>query len=491
MTELLAASNQSSESTKSRGSWIPYLLLGLVANAAIWSTALAYLKFAPRTYSSEWTITLPGSGSSTNVTLPDMGAASSRVDSPFDGSSKRDPRENYKFIAASEPVRKAAAAQLNIPMGEVARPRIKIVDNSTLMMFDVRADSPEKARDQSLALYKAFQGKLTELRLEQTSQEKSGVQATLVDAQKKLELAQRRLSDYKARSGLAADAQLEQLSSNIEQLRQQKAQAIAQQQEADARLQELSARLKVSAPQAAEAFVLKEDPLLAQYKEDYSQATASLTVLSTKYGPNHPAVMRERRRQQSAQAALQTRSSSILGRPVEERTLAQLNLGDSNQGAARQELFHELVGVQAAKEGHQANARALDQQIAQLEKRLQTLGQYSSTLEGLRRDLQIAETVFSSTLAGLDIGKSDIFGAYPPVQLLTEPTIPNSAITPNKPFTLLGAAAGSLIVSIGFVLLGLRKPKTMKAEQVERVQREPILVRPESRSEVLDLSNNK
>lgn len=499
MTESLAASNPSLESSKARRvNWIPYLLIGLVANAAIWSLALAYLRFASPIYTSKWILTLPGTGTFTDINLPDIGRASAGVQSAYKDPNG-DPRENYKVIAESEAVRSAAAKELNMTVSEFGKPRIKVIVNTTLMDMEFAGDNPELAHDKSWALYRAFQARLTELRLEDVAQRNASTQSALVASQQKLELAQRRLSEYKARSGLVSDNQISQLSDSIESLRRQKAEILARQQEANARLGGLSTNLNVSAQQAADAFSLKVDQVFQGHRTEYSQATSALAGLTSRYGANHPAVVRERGRQQAALAALQARSQEVLGQPAQEATLAQLNLGDMNTGggASREGLFRDLVTVQTEQQGYEASAQELDRQIAQLEQRLKTLAQYSSTLDALRRDLQVAETVFSSTLASLDLGKStEMFGTYPRVQLLTEPDLPKKPSSPNKQFTLLGAAAGSFALSMGLLLFWMRQSwmrqrKAFKSEQTQLTSSGGRLIHSEPRSQVLDLSNNK
>lgn len=100
-----------------------YLLLGLLANLSIWGIAFLYLKFVPPTYVSESAISLPSLTSTSTVNLPGIGEASYQNSSPYD-STTRDPRENYKFLGLSEPVLKAAATKINIPLGEFDKPHI-------------------------------------------------------------------------------------------------------------------------------------------------------------------------------------------------------------------------------------------------------------------------------------------------------------------------------------------------------------------------------
>jgi len=199
MTESIKISKSSAKSAVKQGRWEIYLILALLANAAIWGAALIYLKIKKPIYSSTWAVTLPGLVSEANVSLPNIGQASYQNSSPY-GVATQDPRENYKFIAQSEPVLKAAAAQMNMPPGQFGQPRIKLADSTTIMEFEFKGTSPEEARSKSFALYKALQARLTQLRAQEAVQRDQGFQSALSNSQRKLEIAQKRLSEYKAHS---------------------------------------------------------------------------------------------------------------------------------------------------------------------------------------------------------------------------------------------------------------------------------------------------
>jgi uncharacterized protein involved in exopolysaccharide biosynthesis len=276
-------------------------------------------------------------------------------------------------------------------------------------------------------------------------------------------MAQKRLSDYKAISGLNSSDQLKALSDNIEALRKQKAEIVAQQQQSNARLQQLAANLNLSEQDAAKAFVLQTDQVFQQNLKNYSEASANLVTLSARFLPDHPTLVTEQNKRDAAARALLNRSESLLGQPVSQKLLQQLNLNNSN-GSARENLFQSLVDAQAENRGLQSQAKETEQQISQLENRLRALSQKETTLEALRRELQVAEAVFSSTLANLDIIRSNAFGSYPLLQIVAEPNLPRSPSSPKKLFILLGATAGSLFVSAGILAFWLRQRRMMMLE---------------------------
>lgn len=462
MTKFFNIPYQTPTLPKMRLFWMPFLLLGLVANAGMWSLALFYLKVTPSSYTSSWTLSLPGTVNNTKLNLPNSGTASSEATSPY-ANTAQDPREIYKFIATSDLVQKAAAKELNLPPEKFGQPRIKIVNNTTLMSFELNGSTPEETQKKSFAFHKAFLARLNELRREEAAQKYAKMQGPISEAQKKLTAAQKRLSDYQVDSGLASTTQIEQLSANIEQLRKQRVEVLAQQQSSSSKLRQLSSNLEVTAPQASDAFTLKADQLFQQYLKDYNTSTATLVQLSSKYLPDNPAVVREQSKLDSVKSALLNRSQVLLGRAVDEATLAQLNIGGSEQnGTSREVLFKDLVTSQVEQQGLRASVEELDKQIIQLEARLKNLAQSGSRLESLKRDMQLAEAVFTSTLASSDIGKSTIVGSYPDVQLLAEPNLPDAPTSPKKKLVLLGAGFGSLLTITGLSLLALYKYRETK-----------------------------
>ena len=186
---------------------------------------------------------------------------------------------------------------------EFGKPRIKNIDNTTLMQIEVTGASPELSRRKSFALYDALVARLNQLRISEMGQREGPTQKILLQTRSKLEEAQKAVSNYKLRSGLNSTEQVETMSTNIEQLRRQRAEFAAQQSQAEGRLQKLIGNLGLDPSEAAEAFKLQADQIFQQNLKDYSEATAILKVQTAKFGPNHPRIVKEVKRQTAAQAA--------------------------------------------------------------------------------------------------------------------------------------------------------------------------------------------
>ncbi|MGB3655313.1 MAG: hypothetical protein WBA41_29470 [Rivularia sp. (in: cyanobacteria)] len=450
-------------SVTSKASGIFYLLTLILVNAGIWSGASIYLATAKPKYVSEWAINIPGSGSTSDINLPNIGQATSQNYSAYAGANY-DPRENYKAIATSDRVLKVAAANVNMSLEKFGIPRIKTVDNTSLMRFELKGSTPQQARIKSVALQRAFEAKLNQLRYEEIAQQKARLESGIETSRRTLTAAQRRLSAFQAASGLSSEEQLTKLATNIEDLRRQRAELAAQQQQSQAQLAELSSSLNLSSNQASDAFVLQADPLFQNYLKSYSEANSQLIGLGARFLQTHPSVINIKTEQRDAQAALLNRAQALLNRPISMALINRLNFSNNeSSGSKRAILSEQLVTTSVAKQGIKAQVEALETEIPQLEVRLQKLAQQNSVMEDLKRDVQVAEAVFSSTITKLDLAKTTVSASYPETQILAAPSLPTEANAPRKTLVLIGASLGSLLFSSG--IIGLWKVKSQQKEK--------------------------
>lgn len=454
MSEFRAIANSSSNSILLSKRWRHFLHLWLVMNATIWSAAVLYLLLRPTTYTSKWLLNLPAAGSSTNVNVPNVGQAFSWNDSPYKNFA--DPRENYKLLAESDDVLQAASNQLNIPVTRFGKPRIKIIDNTTLMKFEIKGDNPQQSQKKALALLNAFQQTLRKLRIQEIAQQDGNLQIALKSDEQKLQLAKQRLYNYKAHSGLTSAEQLRDLSVNVEVLRRQRAETTAQLKQITARFKQLSASLGLSDQKAADALALQSDRVFQEYLANYSQASTALTSLSAKYLPTHPIMISKKQEKNAASAALLKQGQLLLGRAISIANLEQSIVrggGSSNSSSQRANLFQELISLQEQQQGIQAQVEELNKQITQLESRLTVLSQQESRLDSFNRDVKIAEAILTSNLTKFNLKKSDNSNSYPEIAIVTNPSLPKEPSNPKPIFVLLASVVCSLLLTTGTATL--------------------------------------
>ncbi len=225
----------------------------------------------------------------------------------------------------------------------------------------------------------------------------------------------------------------------------------------------------MSSNQASNAFVLQADQLFQNYLKSYSEANSDLIKASAKLTKIHPTVINLQTEQQAAQIALLDRAQALLNRPISMSLVNRLNFSNNeSSGSKRAILSEQLVTTNVAKQGIKAQVNSLDSLIPQLEDRLKKLSQQQSIMEDIRRDVQVAEAVFSSTIAKLDLAKTSVSSSYPEIQILATPSLPEEASGPRTTLVLLGATLGSLFFSSG--IIGLWRAKLQQQKQEKHLQ---------------------
>lgn len=436
-----------------------YLGASLLLTAALSCVTGIYLQFAPKRYRSGMTLNLPSVSSATQVNVPGLGGTSVQNVSPY--ASSQDPRENYKIIASSDQVLEKAANRMQQSVPDMGKPKIKVVDGSTVMQVEFLGQTAEEARQKTQAFYQALEMRLDELRLQAARDREKNVQRTIENTQKKLQSSQQQVANYRATTGLSSTVQLDELASNIENLRRQRAELLAEQTQAASRASALRGNLSMSSQQATNSLKLQADPLFQETVKKYSEVTAELTNTESIYQPDHPAVLQEREKQRELQQLLRQRASELIG----AANVNQTSISMPNGSPAREVLIQDLVVSQVNTRGLSTKISTLDRQIQQLEGKLANFAQSQSQLDALKRNMQIAETVFSSKLAQLDVDSANIYDAYPKMQLLAGPNLADAPVSPQRGLALAGLAAGTLLLNSGSLTLWAYRRKNWRQQQ--------------------------
>ncbi len=180
-------------------------------------------------YVSQWTLSFASSGTFPNTQGSEFRDADShnshKINSSHSsyssaGLSDRidDPRKHLKLIAESVTVLEEAAKQLNISVDSLDKPSIQLIDNSTMMVFEISGVTPEEAQRRAFAINQAFNTRLEKLRKEEIAQQQKTIPEYIKSAENDLEKAQQRLAEKTANIGLP----LNQLLETIEALRGKK-----------------------------------------------------------------------------------------------------------------------------------------------------------------------------------------------------------------------------------------------------------------------------
>jgi uncharacterized protein involved in exopolysaccharide biosynthesis len=448
-----------------------FVLLWLGANVSLWSIALAYLQLRTNTYTSKWTINVPASAPNTNVSLPNVGQASSWNSSPY--TSFVDPRENYKYLLESNELLDIAAGKINIAVDKFSTLRIKIKNNTTFIDFEIKGDSPQQSQGKALAIHQALEQRLNQLRKQEIANQDQNLEIALKSDVNKLELAKKQLYEYKKYSSLITLEQLRDLSVTLEGLRRQQLEALTRLKDTNGKIQQLSANLGLSAETVAEILKLQSDSVFQSYLANYSRTAGELVTLSAKFLSTNPVIVNKQEEKDAAQAALLQRGQLLLKKPVSSLALEQLVInasGVSESSIGQTSLFKELISLQTQQQGFEEQVKEQNKQISQLELRLKRLSQDELKLNNLERNVKIAETIFSANYTKLNLSRSLFSETYPPVSMVILPSFPKEANGPKPLFVILGAFICSVLFTTGTVTLWIRKNKIDKGNRINNIQ---------------------
>ena len=450
---------------RSRKSWKTYLPYWLAGNIAIWGLAILYLLLKSPTYTSKWSVSLPSTQNSSSVSIPDIGSVSSNTESAYH-NSLFDPRESYKFLLGKKEILGEAAQKVGMKRSEFGEPDVKIVDNTTMMELSMEGETPQEARAKAIAIQTVLEQKLQELRQGQIGQTDSSLQASLQRSQQALNDARQKLAQFKTDTAIGSSNKEGNLSSNLEDLRRQQAEVRAQLQQARAQAQRLANSLGLSPQIAKDAFALHSDSLFQNYLAEYTRTSGELVSLESQFQSKNPIVVNKTEEVNAARNALLQRGEVLLGRRPSNELLQQLNLrtGDGND-SYRGSLLKDIVSMQSEANGLAARAAELDKQIARLEDAENNLVGQRATLSKLEQEVKFAETVYSSNLAKSRLAESNLYDAYPQIQVAIEPSLPKDPSSPNPVLVSLGAFMGSVFLTTAIASMWASSSQTLPPQR--------------------------
>jgi len=450
---LLHAAVHGSDMTQSKRRMV-YLLTLVAGLALIWIPLLAFLMLKSSTYTSKWSLILPGSGAGHTVSLDSVGQANATISSPY-ASHSVDPKANTKAIAMSDQVVAAAAEEAGLHPSTFGKPKIKLVDQTALMNFRVQGRSAVEAQRKSRALYRAILAELDRLRLDETGRREQAVEQLLTNFDQKLSSAQLDVRQQQVQGNVVSVEQFQEMTMRLERLRGERVSLATERAALEGRVAALENALGLTADQAGVLLMLQRDVLLQKMLEERAKASGALAAANAKWGPNHPRVV-------SARAGRDRFHDAVLRRVGEVATLPEKDY-ERWLVAAGAELkashFDDAVSAQAELEGVNRRFDELNRQITEQEILLESSLRDAAVLEDLTRKRQVATAVFTTALAKVDIGKSDPFASYPLVQLLAAPTLPDNPDLMATHLAIGGGTVGSVLFLIGLIMLWIRKPR--------------------------------
>ena len=429
-----------------------YAAVFLLGASALWAPIMGYLATAPLKFSSHTSLILPGSGASASVNLNEIGHASSYANSAFANGSVS-PTETYKRLIGADRVLESAAETLGMSRHDLERPRVTLVDQTSLIHIEVKGGNADAAQRYGEALIAAFFDEIDQLRSDElATREKSGVTA-IEDYTRSVRDTRAEITALQKSSGLTnADQYREQLAAHdrlkldlsmLENKLEHQAEKVAT----------LEAALDLPPESAATTLKLYADAPYIKLLQDVSVQAALLAQAEASFGARHPTRIKAQDAYDGARKAALLRASEVTGLPSSE--LQSLDRAPEGQRAA---LLSELVRENAQRAGLKRQHQVMAERIISEEVRLTSLAGLAAELEDRQRDFAVAEAVFASAIARSQSTKTDIYASYPLIQVLENPSLPEYPSSPRRKLAIAAGIAATFMLFMGLGLAWVRKP---------------------------------
>jgi capsule polysaccharide export protein KpsE/RkpR len=433
------------------GPMLPYVFYGGGAILLVWLLAFAYLTFMPVSYASRWSFILPPSANGASVSVESIGQTSTVASSPFSAVTLS-PKVIYREIVGSREVADAAAETMGMTSAAFGMPRIKLIDETSLMNFEIAGTTAKEAQAKAQALINAFNQRLDQLRADELAKRAAATEVQLKSYQTSVTIARDRINALQRESGLLSLNHFAEVSSGLEQLRRKVIEVKADLDKIESAQDVLTRRVGIGARDAALALKIAADPAFSKLLLDFAEVNAKYAEETSRLGPMNPYLIHTEHRRTGISSEILAMARHVgIDRKVNlQRLLLMVN------GSHQAEMLRTIVANEAALIGRRDELQSLESEIPRLDGETKRLGSAATRLEDLKKDHIVAEAVLKSALARLDTNKTDIFQSYPIVQVLSQPELAVSRAQPRLIYAMLGGTAGTLLILMAMGLIWLQ-----------------------------------
>jgi DNA-binding NarL/FixJ family response regulator/uncharacterized protein involved in exopolysaccharide biosynthesis len=428
------------------------LTLALVLNTAVWILVFSYLNFFPHSYTSKWGIKILDNNSDNELNISD----SENKKYPKSINSRAD----YVYIANSHLLLENAAQKLDLSIKEFGKPDIVADRDSDLITFEIQGKNPAEAQQKAWVIHQLMVQQIDRLRQAQLYRQEKEIQAHLESARYELNSIQEQLAKFRDNYNTNAEEERNKLSATLEELRRQREQIIQQEKGLRNRYIQLETNLKIAPDDIANVYKLEADSVYQMYLGEYSKAKRELANLLTQFTAKHPLVVAQQVQVQDALTLLQKQTAFVLKKPISLEMLNNLMIQGNK--LPERDKFKDLAINPVERQKLSRQNRQLEREITDLENHLENLSQQKTKVDRLKRDLKVAETVFTATLTKLNLTKDNIYEHYPPTQLVAEPSLPDlkEQTIPDTNSAIWMGVAGSFFVTTGWFLFTANRSRS-------------------------------
>jgi uncharacterized protein involved in exopolysaccharide biosynthesis len=430
-----------------------YCLIVAAGLGLAWGPAITYVKFGSISYTSQFSLILPGAGAASSINLSDIGQASSASASAFSGSSIS-PTVTYKNLMMSANVVQAAAKSLNENATSFPVPTVKLVDETSFIAVEIPGPSAEAARNRAQAIMNAFFAELNILRADETARRDAATIETVKNYEKVVNDVRDKISALQLKSGLTSYEQFNAYVTAADALSNRIAEGEAELSKTSRSRAGLATTLNLTDRLAALTMKLHADPEFAGLADATAKADAEHASTAQQFGAKHPKVVDARTRLEGARAQMMRRASKITGIPV-KKIVGKIDFAPTGERAA---LLSQLVSLTSNAQGLDGQITTMKTELKERRKQIAQLVNVAADLERLNSEHKVAEAVFASALARISTSKTDIFASYPMAQVSEAPVVPLTPSSPNKKIAFGAAVGSTLLLFLALLLAWVRRP---------------------------------
>lgn len=429
-----------------------YGVLLVMGFTVIWIPALTYVLKSEDVYKSKWSIIIPGSGLGSSLNIDSIGQTTTSVASPY-ASSSVDPKVNYKAIILSSTVLGAAAKSVEMTAKDYGKPLVKLIDQTAIMQIIIEDNTADLSHNKSIALFRSMENELDRLRKNERSMIESSNTGQLDIFKEQVEASQRKLLDYQTSSLIASSNKLELSLSSIDRLNDRRSELELEIASKTARKEAIEQFTGLTNEESIHVVKLQQDVVLQELQENYSLLYSEFLDRSSTLGARNPKVASIASKLKALTNAVDIRSILILGNVDKEF----VNKYSSVQSSGNGNFYLDQITLNADLAADENELLTLKTLSEDLEAGLKYTTRSTAMLEELTRAYKVAETIYLSTLAKQDLGKSDVFASYPMIQLLVPPRMPFEPEKLHRIFAIVGALVGSSFILLALVILWKRE----------------------------------
>jgi uncharacterized protein involved in exopolysaccharide biosynthesis len=427
-----------------------YVATAVLGATLIWAPLLGYLQTAPLSFRSNTSLILPGSGASASMNVNGIGQSTSYANSAF-ASNAVSPTETYKRLLGADRIVDAAANSLNIERSELGQPRVRLVDQTSLIHFETTGRTPQDAQARGDAILAAFFIELDALRNDEVdTRQDSGLQA-IADYRASVADTRTQIEALQTATGLLSVDQYDVLLDRHLSLDEEILNRRATLSDGVAATSALEAQLGLDAAVAAATLKLFANGAYIALLAECARTEVALTDASARYGTRHPRLQAAQSARDRSVSVAMSLAQSITG--LDAQALSGFDLAPDG---ARAQLLAELLIMHVEVSGATELLATLEAQKVEGQKALDAFAPAAAEMKDLERDFSVAEAVFASAIARAQSSKLDVYASYPLVQVLENPSLPTKPSSPNHKLALMAGIAATLMLLFSLAMGWIR-----------------------------------